>query len=153
MIERRCAVKQRLVVVALLVFSQVTVFAAQDSKVEQDLRKLDDQRIAALVQNDFPKLEQIMSDDFTYTHSNGQVQTKAEFLGDFKSGKRVFRSLQQEDVQVRLYGSAALVTGRCTLTGTNGGKDFVLPMRFTEVYANNNGKWQWILWQSTRLTP
>lgn len=145
--------KHKLVVLTLLAFSQVSVFAAQVAKGEQDLRKLDDQRIAALIQNDFPKLEEIMSDDFTYTHSSGQVQTKAEFLGDFKSGKRAFKSLQQEDVQVRFYGNAALVTGRCTLTGSNGGKDFVLPMRFTEIYANNNGKWQWILWQSTRLTP
>ncbi len=145
--------KERLVVVALFVFSQVAVFASQDSKVEQALRKLDDQRIAALVQNDFPTLERIMTDDFTYTHSSGQVQTKVEFLDDFKSGKRIFKSLKQEDVLVRVYGNAALVTGRCTLTGTNAGKDFVLPMRFTEVYANNNGQWQWVMWQSTRLGP
>lgn len=145
--------KRRLVLVMLLVFSQVPAYAAQDSKVEHALRNLDEQRIAALLQPDIPTLERIMADDFTYTHSSGQTQTKAEFLADFKSGKRVFKSLKQEDVQVRVYGNAAVLTGRCDLTGVNAGKDFVLPMHFIEVYANLNGHWQWVTWQSTRLAP
>jgi ketosteroid isomerase-like protein len=143
--------KKSLVLVKLLVFSQVIAFAAQDSKAEQAIRKLDEQRIAALLQPDYPTLERIMSDDFTYTHSSGQVQTKAELLGDFKAGRRVFKSLKEEDVQVRVYGNVAVVTGRCTLTGVNAGKDFELPMRFIEIYSNNNGHWQWVTWQSTRL--
>ena len=145
--------KKSLVLVAFLVFSQVIAFAAQDSKAEQAIRKLDEQRIAALLQPDYPTLERIMSDDFTYTHSSGQVQTKAELLGDFKSGKRIFKSLKEEDVQVRAYGNVAIVTGRCTLIGVNAGKDFELPMRFIEVYSNTNGHWQWVTWQSTRLAP
>jgi ketosteroid isomerase-like protein len=134
-----------------LVFVLSGTIAAQNEKVEQAIRKLDEQRIAALTQPDFPVLERMMTDDFTYTHSSGQVQTKAEFLGDFKSGKRVFKSLKQEDVQVRVYENVAIVTGRCTLLGVNGGKDFELPMRFIEVYTSNHGNWQWATWQSTRL--
>jgi ketosteroid isomerase-like protein len=145
--------KKSWTLVVLLVFSQIIAFAAQDSKVEQAIRRLDEQRIAALLQPDFPALERIMSDDFTYTHSSGQVQTKAELLADFKSGKRIFKSLKEEDVQVRIYGNAAIVTGRCTLIGVNAGKDFELPMRFIEVYSNSNGHWQWVIWQSTRLAP
>ncbi len=87
--------KKSLVLVALLVFSQVIAFTAQDSKAEQAIRKLDEQRIAALLQPDYPTLERIMSDDFTYTHSSGQVQTKAELLGDFKAGRRVFKCLRK----------------------------------------------------------
>jgi ketosteroid isomerase-like protein len=144
-------VKQRIFLVALIAFSHVITFAAQVSPVEQAIRKLDEQRIAALLQPDFPALERIMADDFTYTHSTGQVQTKAELLADFKSGKRVFKSLKEDDIQVRVYGNVAIVTGRCTLVGVNAGKDFELPMRFIEVYSNNNGHWQWVTWQSTRL--
>ena len=134
-----------------LVFVLSGTFAAQNEKVEQAIRKLDEQRIAALTQPDIPALERMMTDDFTYTHSSGQVQTKAEFLGDFKSGKRVFKSLKQEDVQVRVYGNVAIVSGRCTLLGVNEGKDFELPMRFIEVYTSNHGDWQWVTWQSTKL--
>ena len=145
--------RKALVVIAVVVFSQVIALAAQDSKIVQAIRTLDEQRIVALTQPDFSTLERMMSDDFTYTHSTGQVQTKAELLADFKSGKRVFKSLKQEDVQVRIYGNVAIVTGRCTLLGVNAGKDFELPMRFIEVYSNSNGSWQWVTWQSTRLAP
>ena len=142
---------RRLVLVMLLIFSQIPAYAAQDTKVEQAIKHLDEQRIAALIQPDIPALEAITADDFTYTHTSGQTQTKAEFFGDFKAGTRVFKSLKESDVQVRVYGNAAILTGRCDLTGVNAGKDFVLAMHFTEVYANLNGHWQWIMWQSTRL--
>lgn len=144
---------RRLVLVIMLVLSQIPAYAAQDSKVEQAIRSLDEQRIAALIQPDIPVLERVMADDFTYTHTSGQTQTKAEFLGDFKAGTRVFKSLKESDVQVRVYGNAAILTGRCDLTGVNAGRDFVLAMHFTEVYANVNGQWRWIMWQSTRLAP
>jgi len=143
--------KRFLLLGASLLFVLSVTLAAQNANDEQAIRKLDEQRIAALTQPDIPALERMMTDDFTYTHSSGQVQTKAEFLGDFKSGKRVFKSLKQEDVQVRVYGNVAIVTGRCTLLGVNGGKDFELPMRFIEVYSRNHGNWQWVTWQSTKL--
>ena len=142
---------RRLVLAMLLVFARIPAYAVQDSKAEQAIRNLDEQRIAALIQPDIPALERIMADDFTYTHTSGQTQTKAEFLGDFKAGTRVFKSLKESDIQLRVYGNAAILTGRCDLTGVNAGKDFVLAMHFTEVYANLNGHWQWIMWQSTRL--
>jgi len=144
---------RRLVLVMMLVLSQIPAYAAQDSKVEQAIRSLDEQRIAALGEVVRRDAERITADDFTYTHTSGQTQTKAEFLGDFKAGTRVFKSLKESDVQVRVYGNAAILTGRCDLTGVNAGKDFVLAMHFTEVYANVNGQWRWIMWQSTRLAP
>jgi ketosteroid isomerase-like protein len=149
--ERRRTMKKGLILAAMFVFSQVISFAGQGSKVEQEIRKLDDQRIAALTQPDFAVLDRMMTDDFTYTHSSGQVQTKAEFLGDFKAGRRVFKSVKEEGIQVRDYGNVAVVTGQCTLIGTNAGKDFILPMRFVEVYSRANGNWQWVMWQSTKL--
>jgi ketosteroid isomerase-like protein len=142
---------RRLVLVMMLLFSQIPAYAAQDAKAEQAIRSLDEQRIAALTQPDFAAMDRIMADDFTYTHTSGQTQTKAEFLGDFKAGTRVFKSLKESDVQVHVYGNAAVLTGRCDLIGMNAGKDFVLAMHFTEVYANINGHWQWIMWQSTKL--
>jgi ketosteroid isomerase-like protein len=143
--------QRKLIWTVVLVLSQVALVAAQGSNSEQAIRKLDEQRIAALTQPDFAVLDRLLSDDFTYTHSSGQVQTKAEFLGDFKAGKRVFKSLTQEDVQIKMFGNVAIETGRCTLVGVNGGKEFVLPMRFIEVYTNNHGTWQWMAWQSTKL--
>jgi len=139
--------------VTLLVFSQVAANAAEDSKVEQAVRKLEEQRVEAQVRGDFPTLERLMSDDFTYTHSSGETQAKGEFLADLKSGKRVFKSVKHEDVRVRVYGSTAVLTGRSNFVVVNGGKELDLPLRFIGVYVKRNGDWQMVAWQSTKIAP
>jgi hypothetical protein len=37
------------------------------------------------------------------------------------------------------------------MTGVMKGKGVKLWMHFTEVYTRTNGRWHWLLWQSTRL--
>ena len=54
--------KHRFVLAILLVFSQSAVYGAQSSKAEQEIRKLDDQRIAAILKQDVPWLDRLMAD-------------------------------------------------------------------------------------------
>jgi ketosteroid isomerase-like protein len=147
--------KQKFVLVMLLALSQAVVCAAQGSQAagnaEQEIRKLDEQRVAAILKEDIPMLEKLMTDDFVYTHSSGDVQTKAEFLGDMKAGTWAYKSLQLVGVKLRFFGDTAILTGRCNMTGVKLGKDVRLNMYFTEVYTRTNGQWHWLLWQSTRL--
>jgi ketosteroid isomerase-like protein len=143
--------KHRFVLAILLVFSQSAVYGAQSSKAEQEIRKLDDQRIAAILKEDIPMLDRLMTDDFTYTHQGGVVDTKADFLGAMKAGTWAYKSLNLSDVKVRFAGNAAILTGRCDMTGLIGGRNIQLAMHFTEVYARTGGHWHWLLWQSTRL--
>jgi ketosteroid isomerase-like protein len=92
-----------------------------------------------------------MTDDFTYTHSSGNVQTKAEFLGDMKNGTWAYKSLDLSGVNLRIFGDTAVLTGRCDMTGVMKGKGVKLWMHFTEIYTRSGGHWHWLLWQSTRL--
>ena len=92
-----------------------------------------------------------MSDDSTYTHSSGETQNKAAFVGDLKSGKRVYKELKEDDVQVRVYGNTAVLTARTDLHVMNAGKDLQFPMRITVVYVNAGGQWRMVTYQSTRL--
>ena len=94
--------RKGLITAAMLVLSQAISFAGQGAKVEQEIRKLDDQRIAALTQPDFAVLESLMTDDFTYTHSSGQVQTKAEFLASVTASNSQEQQVAPESMSVRL---------------------------------------------------
>ena len=144
--------KRTLVLLILLLTSQIAANSAQNSGAEQEILKLDKQRSSALVQVDIPMLEKFMTDDFAYTHTSGRTQTKSEFLEEIRTGVSHFKSQTLTNVKVRVYGDVALVTGRCDLIGMKDNKDVVLAMYFTEVYKRSNGRWQWVLWQSTR-TP
>jgi ketosteroid isomerase-like protein len=143
--------KRPFLLLMLLFLSQAAAYSAQNSKDEQELRKLDERRTAAILKRDIPMLEQLMTDDFTYTHSSGNVQTKAEFLGDMKSGAWRYMSLNLSGVKMKIFENTAVLTGRCDMTGVMGGKDIKLAMHFTEVYVRTGGQWHWLVWQSTRL--
>jgi hypothetical protein len=45
-------------------------------------------------------------------------------------------------MEVRAYGTTAVVTGKGTFTGTNTGEPFVVNLLFTEVYILKNKIWQ-----------
>ena len=93
-----------------------------------------------------------MSDDLTYTHSNANVETKAEFLEAIRSGKYRYKSMTFDDRRVRLHGdAAAIVSGTCRVQVTSSGNDLDIRLRFTELYVKQGGAWKMALWQSTRV--
>jgi len=75
-----------------------------DSQVAQEIGQLETRRFEAMLRGDVSALEQILSDDLTYTHANAVFETKAEFLGKMKSGQLKYESFGPEDLRVRVYG-------------------------------------------------
>jgi ketosteroid isomerase-like protein len=118
---------------------------------EKAIRAVEEQRIEAMIAGDLATLDRLLADELTYVHSNGQVETKAEFLGRIKSGDLKYRSVRREDVRVRVEGRAAVVTGRAAMEVRSKGEDLSLQMRFTDVYVERGGRWKLLAWQSTRL--
>ena len=110
-----------------------------------------DRRIAATIAGDQAALTTLMTDDLTYTHSSGVVETKAEFLEGLKSGKYVYREISPRDRRVRIHGDAAIVSGPCHIVIEPGGKRTEIDLYFTEVYVKEGGQWRMALWHSTRL--
>jgi hypothetical protein len=60
--------------------------AAAVEQAGETLRKL-------MINPDQPALEQIFADQLSYGHSDGRVQTKAEFVDALVNGKSVFKSI------------------------------------------------------------
>jgi ketosteroid isomerase-like protein len=146
------------IAVLLALLPQAGAYAARNGKAaasndEQEIRALDQRRIAAILKEDIPMLEKLMTDDFIYTHSSGNVQTKAQFLGDMKAGAWAYKSLHLVNVKIRFFGDTAVLNGGCNMTGVMHGRDVRLAMYFTEVYVRSHGQWHWLLWQSTRMPP
>jgi ketosteroid isomerase-like protein len=126
--------------------------SAQDAR--QEILAADARRFAAMVQGDQAALDGLLADDLTYTHSSGQLETKAQFLESLRSGKLRYLSVQPSDQAVRLYGDTAVVTGRAEVKVSSQGRDAAaLSLRFTEVWVKSGGAWKLTAWQSTRLAP
>jgi ketosteroid isomerase-like protein len=125
--------------------------AGGDAKAEPEIRQMESRRIQAMLRVDTEELNRVLADDLTYVHSSGQVDSKAQLIDSLQSGQRKYESIQPEDVKVRVYGEAAVVTGRAQMKTKSQGQDFNFRVRFTDVYVKKAGSWQMVAWQSSRL--
>jgi uncharacterized protein (TIGR02246 family) len=125
--------------------------AAQPSPTVMAIRALEERRFAAMLNRNTEALATILADDLTYTHSSGQLETKAQFLESIRSGALQYSAILPEALLVRTYGDTAVVTGQGTFKVRMQGEDRSLQLRFTDVYVRRGGSWQMVAWQSTRL--
>ena len=112
---------------------------------------LDKKRMNAMAQKDIATLNELISDDLIYTHSSARLDTKKSLIGNMESGSTVYTSVVPSDVKAQDLGDTVVLTGSCRIGVTSGGRANSFGVRFTDVYARRNGRWQMVTWQSTRL--
>ena len=127
--------------------------AASSAAVEEQIKKIEKDRAAAVTQADVAALDAITSDDYTMINRNGRLMDKAQTMSGIKTGDIKITSNEVSDLKVRVYGDTAVVTGRSETKGTVGGRDVSGPNLFTRVYVKKNGRWQSVSFQQTAITP
>lgn len=114
--------------------------------------ELDKKRMTAMAQKDIATLNELIADDLVYTHSSARLDTKQSLIGNMESGSTVYTSVVPSDVKAQDLGDTVVLTGSCKISVNAGGRPNSFGVRFTDVYARRNGRWQMVTWQSTR-TP
>jgi ketosteroid isomerase-like protein len=118
---------------------------------EAVLMKMERDAAAALVKRDLAGFGSVLSDEAVFTGPDGTVQTKAQLLGDIKSGNLVFESSVISDMKVRVFGEAAVATYTTTDKGKYKGRDISGRYRWTDTFVRRGGKWQIVAGQGTPI--
>lgn len=139
-----------LLLTALMAVPRVAL-AQTAPQVEQAVRDADAARIRAFVAADVAALQSLLADDLTYTHSSGKLDGKTQVIDALQSGASRYQSIVPSNVQVRVFGTAAVLTGLAAVKVTTNGQALDLSLRFTSVYVQRDGRWQFAAWQSTRV--
>jgi ketosteroid isomerase-like protein len=113
--------------------------------------ELDRRRMTAMAEKDIATLNEILSDDLIYTHSNARIDTKQSLIGAMQSGATVYTAVEPSEVVAQDLGDAVVLTGVAAISVNAGGTPNSFRVRFTDVYANQAGTWRMVTWQSTRL--
>ena len=137
-------------VITVLIFLAVAIASGQEQAAIRDqrsiavqvIKKLDNERIQAQIHADAAALERIYADDFIGVGPSGTVRTKPQVISDFTSGNLRFQSITTDDVRVRVYGNAAVETGRSTMNGQDKGNAVPHDSRFTRVWVKQDGSWR-----------
>ena len=130
----------------------VAAQAASSAAVEEQIKKIEKDRFAAVTRADVAALDAVTSDDYTLIDRNGRVRDKAQTMNGIKTGDIKITANEVSDLKVRVYGDTAVVTGRSEAKGTVGGRDVSGPNLFTRVYVKKNGRWQSVAFQQTAIS-
>ena len=95
----------------------------------------------AVMTHDAAPLEDLLAEDFTQTSETGAVRDRAETIARVASGTSAFDSGGLEDMRVRFYGDAAVVTGRFRAEGRSADGPFTVDVRWTDTFVRRGGRW------------
>ena len=116
-----------------------------------EIEKLEEARRNAMLTCDLTALDRLFAADLTWIHSSSAVDDKASFLQGFGSGNlRCFRLDHSHD-HIRLYDSAALVTGLVEMDVEVNGMRRSSTNRYSCLWVTRGGHPQLVSWQSTRV--
>jgi len=128
--------------------------SAQASGDQSAILDLVQRLAAAWVGGDRAFIEGLLADDWTVIDQGGRVLTKRQVLDEaFASAERRIESMVVDEVQVRMLGDVAVATGRTRATGSYRGESTTVTLRFTDVFARRQGRWQVVASQGTTVAP
>jgi ketosteroid isomerase-like protein len=117
----------------------------------QDVLAAHEKRRAATLNGDANTVASMMTDDLTFTHANAVVETKEQFVDALKTRKLQYKTLTDEDWQVRIKGSTGVVSGTSHIVVDASGTEHDLRVRFTELWVKEDDSWRMMLLHATEV--
>ncbi|MFW2850807.1 nuclear transport factor 2 family protein [Sphingomonas sp. TX0543] len=106
---------------------------------------------AAQVKGDRIALERLLADDYTLVNSGGAIETRAELIRDYTAPGFTLEPFTVEQPIEKVWANGAVMGGVALLRGTDSGKRYEARLRFADVWAKRDGRWQVIYTQASRV--
>ena len=97
----------------------------------------------AWVAGDRNTVEQIIAPEWTSTGPDGNATNRAKVLEEvFETRVHKIVRVEIDDVRARVFGDAAVLTGRTHGVGEYAGTAYDVVVRFTDTFVHRDGRWQ-----------
>jgi len=106
----------------------------------------------AIEAKDTKALDMLLASTFVGVEIDGSMSNKSEFLAGIKAPDYQPSQAVNEEVNVQVYGNAAVVVGIFRVKGMEKGKPYVHRERFTDTWIKQNQTWQCVASQATLIT-
>ena len=120
---------------------------------EQELIKLENDWLQAFFKNDGAFADRFLAEDYMGTDEHGDVKDKAQEIAEIKAGAHLSTSGVLDNIRVRVYGDAAVVTGRHIMKGLFQGKEYRSPYLWTDIFIKRGGRWQCVASHASKAIP
>jgi ketosteroid isomerase-like protein len=124
------------------------------SDVEDELRAIEKERLAAFVAKDIETLQQLHADDYQLINPGGRELTKREYINGIEGGMIDYRLWEADSpIEVRVFGDAAAIRYRALIEiAVQGDPQPRMVLWHTDIYEKRAGHWQVVWSQATRST-
>ncbi|HYI07667.1 MAG TPA: nuclear transport factor 2 family protein [Thermoanaerobaculia bacterium] len=130
--------KPRLLLYAVLAALAAFALQADDAG---EVRRLDGELAVATWTGDALWFDRNLADDYTLTTPTGSIRTKRDVMNELSTPGLKMDPFDPLEVQVRLYGDSAVVTGRMLQRFLLGRVRYANDLRYTDVYVKKKGRW------------
>jgi len=129
----------------------IAVNQAGDPTVVSELKEIEQRLAATWQKGECSAWAAMLAPGWSVIHVTGEVVTKAQALEMCKAPRPATTTFTIDDLSVRVFGDAAVVTGRTIAAGAGRASNAVV-LRFTDVFIRNEGQWRVVASQATQLT-
>jgi ketosteroid isomerase-like protein len=136
---------KKILLAVIVVACSVAAFSQNDDKA--NVLAVERNAANAFTKHDVVALNTAFADDATIISATGEILTKQQILQAVQS----INSVTVSDMQVRIEGYTAIVTGVENETGRNDNGAYENKMRFTDVLLKTKGVWKIIASQATAI--
>ena len=123
--------------------------ASKDAFDLKELYRLEAVWNDAHVKGDADTLDQLWANDLVVTVAAMPVMNKADSLAMVRSNRMPFNKYETSELNVRRFGSSAVVTGRLLRERSMNGKTIIDNWRFTKTYVMVEGRWRVVAWHAS----
>ena len=138
-------------ILAVVLSAALAAFATAAPGPEDEIRAVESAWTAAIKAKDAKALEGLLADTLIYAHSTGIVDSKKDYIAKITSGRQLYAGADQESLNIKLYGDAAVVHARMHMWGTNQAGKFDDQLMAMHTSIKRGGKWQLAAHQTTKL--
>jgi uncharacterized protein (TIGR02246 family) len=106
-----------------------------------DVVRLDREISVATWTGDTVWFQENLADDYVLITPDGEMRTKRDVIRGLVRPGLKMEPYESTEVHVRVYGDAAIVTGRMQQTYSIGRTRYKNDLRYTDVYVKRKGRW------------
>ena len=123
---------------------------ADIADVVREIRALEDRRYQAMTDADIATLEELLSDDLVFGHSDASRDSKKSYLDKVAGGFFDYGPLSHPEAGIVVHGDCVIVAGDMRGEVLVQGQARVLNSSALAVWARENGRWALLAFQPTK---
>ena len=115
--------------------------------------KADKARLTAMMAGDGEALARLMSDQLRFVHSDGRVESKADYVKNLMAGDTEYADAKTSELETtQISADVVVVIGVQEMRKRLGPTWSDIKLRYLAVWRNESGVWRMVAWQSARPT-